>query len=55
MTFEVHPDADLYKEDTTERLHEFLLNQRGYRTEDVLIVAHGDGRITAEIEDEVAV
>lgn len=49
MTFDVEPDAPEEMDIEAENLHEYLVNRRGYDTEDVLAAAHDDGTLTLRI------
>lgn len=53
MTFDVEPDAPDDIELEAENLHEYLVNNRGYDTEDVLATAHDDGTLTLRIAPHI--
>jgi hypothetical protein len=53
MTFDVEPDAPEEMDIEAENLHEYLVNRRGYDTEDVLAAAHDDGTLTLRIAPHI--
>ena len=49
MTFETAADAPTDAIFHVEQLHEFVINDLGYTSDEVLFIAHDDGTITGRI------
>jgi len=54
MTYDVEPNSGNVDQHRAQLLHEFCVNELNINTYDVLATAHGDGRVTLTIEEDIA-